>query len=179
MQKIFLIGYMGAGKTTIGKRLSQKLNLQFIDLDLFIESRYRKTINELFAEKGEEHFRDIERKALLEVSQFENVVISTGGGTPCFFDNASVMNGLGKTVYLKISPDELIRRLITGRRDRPLVKDKNKEEMERFIIETLAEREPFYNQAAIVFDATHLTSDLNHIVEELSLQLGNGSGNDR
>ena len=87
MQRIFLIGYMGVGKTTLGKALADRTGLSFIDLDLFIEGRYRKTIRQIFEAEGEEAFREIERKALHEVAEFEDIVLSTGGGTPCFFDN--------------------------------------------------------------------------------------------
>ena len=82
MTRIFLIGYMGSGKTTLGRALAPALDLQFIDLDHYIEQRYRKTIAQLFAESGEEGFREIERRILHEVGEFENVIISTGGGTP-------------------------------------------------------------------------------------------------
>ena len=111
MKRIFLMGYMGAGKTTVGKKLSKQLNLSFIDLDYYIEGRYHKEIRQLFAEKGEEAFRDIERRMLHEVASFEDVLISTGGGTPCFFDNMDFMNEAGTTVYLKVSVDELANRL--------------------------------------------------------------------
>ena len=111
MRRIFLIGYMGAGKTTMGKELSKQSGLSFIDLDHFMEGRYRKTVRQLFEEKGEETFRQIEKKALHEVADFENVVISTGGGTPCFFDNMAYMNSIGTTVYLKASPQGLSERL--------------------------------------------------------------------
>jgi shikimate kinase len=92
MQRIFLIGFMGAGKTSIGKELSVKMKCTFIDLDLFIERRYHKTIRQIFEEKGEEVFREIEQKMLHEVAEFEDVVISTGGGTPCFHQNMMFMN---------------------------------------------------------------------------------------
>lgn len=164
---------MGAGKTTVGKHLAQRLNLQFVDLDLFIENRYRKRIGELFAEKGENSFREMERKTLLEVSQFEDVIISTGGGTPCFFDNMSIMNELGETVYLKWSVEDLITRLTVYKCNRPLLKGKNKEEMKRFVVESLAKREPFYNRAAIIFDVAQLTTtrDIDSVVNELTGKL--------
>jgi shikimate kinase len=154
MRKIFLIGYMGAGKTTVGKRLAQKMGLQFIDLDLFIENRYRKKIGEIFAEKGETAFREMERRALLEVSQFEDVIISTGGGAPCFFDNMAVMNNLGKTIYLKVPLNELVTRLTVYKHSRPLIQGKDPEEMKQFIADSLDKREVWYNQASIIFDVT-------------------------
>ena len=92
MTRILLTGYMGAGKTTLGRALATKLGLTFIDLDCYIEERFRKTISQIFAEKGEEGFRDIERRMLHEVAEFEDIIISTGGGTPCFFDNIDYMN---------------------------------------------------------------------------------------
>ena len=151
MQNIFLIGYMGAGKTTIGKQIAKRLGWPFVDMDLFIENRYHKAVPDIFAEKGEEGFRKIEQAILQEVAQFENTVISTGGGTPCFFDNMDLMNRTGITVYLKVPVSELVRRLITGKQERPLIKDKNREELTRFITENLEKREVWYNRAGIIF----------------------------
>lgn len=160
-QQFFLIGYMGSGKTTVGKRLARKLNLQFIDMDLFIENRYRKSISAIFEEKGEAGFREIERKALREVVDFENIVISTGGGLPCFFDNMDLMNQSGITIYLKASVDELVERLRTGKQKRPLVKDKNPEELKDFITVNLEKREEFYSKATLVFESNGLFSGGN------------------
>jgi len=169
MQKIFLIGYMGSGKTTIGKLLAKRLNLSFIDLDLFIENRYRKSIGEIFTEKGETDFREIERKALCEVSQFENLIISTGGGTPCFFNNMNVMNEAGTSIYLKVGIDELAKRLSCCKEKRPLIKNKSPEELKEFIHVNLEKREIFYNQASYIYDTGQLTTkeDVNSIVEHL------------
>jgi shikimate kinase len=151
-QKIFLIGYMGSGKTTIGKLLAKKMNLQFVDIDLFIENRYRKSITAIFAEKGEAGFREIERRTLQEIAGFEDIVISTGGGLPCFFDNMDVMNDSGTTIYLKTSMKELVKRLNTGKQNRPLIKDKTTAELYEFVDQNLQKREPFYNKAAIIFE---------------------------
>ena len=101
MKSIIIIGYMGAGKTTVGKALAKELGVMFYDLDWYIETRMHKTVKEIFDEKGEEGFRFIEHNMLHEVAEFENVVVSCGGGTPCFFDNMDYMNQLGTTVYLK------------------------------------------------------------------------------
>jgi len=164
---------MGAGKTTVGKRLSQQLGLQFIDLDLFIENRYRKRINELFAEKGESDFRVLERKALLEVVPFEEVVVSTGGGTPCFFDNMEIMNQWGQTVYLKVSVEELAARLSSRKEHRPLLRGKKPEEISLFIADNLAKREYWYNQATYIFNAEKITrsQDVDQTVNCLVSQL--------
>lgn len=99
MIRIFLTGYMGAGKTTLGKAFARELNIPFIDLDWYIEERLHKSIRELFIERGEASFRELERTMLHEVAEFENVIISTGGGTPCFFDNMEYMNDNGQTVF--------------------------------------------------------------------------------
>lgn len=156
MTRIILIGYMGAGKTTVGKALSQALGLPFYDLDWYIEERHRRTIAQIFAEKGEKRFRDIERNILHEVAEFEDVVISCGGGTPCFFDNMEYMNRQAQTVYLKASPDILFRHLKMGKVERPLLKDKTEDEMKQYIRDSLSTREPFYSQARYTLDVTLL-----------------------
>ena len=156
MTRIILIGYMGAGKTTVGKALSQALGLPFYDLDWYIEERHRRTIAQIFAEKGEKGFRDIERNILHEVAEFEDVVISCGGGTPCFFDNMEYMNRQAQTVYLKASPDILFRHLKMGKVERPLLKDKTEDEMKQYIRDSLSTREPFYSQARYTLDVALL-----------------------
>jgi len=158
MERYFLIGYMGAGKTTLGKILAKHKGLEFIDLDHFIENRYQKTINDIFRERGEEGFRKIESELLKEVANFENVVISTGGGAPCFYDNIQYMNEKGSTIYLKASPASLIKRIALCKEKRPLLKDKSDEELVNFITDTLNKREKFYNQAHIVYDVEEFCS---------------------
>jgi len=158
MTRIFLVGYMGCGKTTTGKRLSKKYGLDFVDLDHYIESRYFKTVSQLFEEKGEAGFREIEQELLREVADFENVIISTGGGTACFFDNMEFMNQKGETVYLKASAADLTAYLRTASKDRPLLAQKSKEELFDFISEMLRKREPFYAQAKHTIEARD-TSD--------------------
>ncbi|GHU74985.1 shikimate kinase [Bacteroidia bacterium] len=173
MNRIFLIGYMGAGKTTVGKCLAQQFGWQFIDTDKFIENRYRKKINEIFAEQGEAEFREIERKILLEVAAFDRVIVSTGGGTPCFFDNLDVMNRAGITIYLNVSAGVLAQRLEMCKATRPLIKDKNAEEIEVFVRENLSKREVFYRRAQIVFPVEALVSfgDTDRQVGKLITQL--------
>ncbi|HKI87786.1 MAG TPA: shikimate kinase [Draconibacterium sp.] len=145
--RIYLIGYMGCGKSTLGRRLSKHAGLQFIDMDNYIEERNYKTIPQIFAEEGEAEFRKKERKALEELAEFTDIVIATGGGAPCFFDNIDVMNRTGKTIYLNIDPGILADRLMNSKTERPLIKGKSREELVAFIDETLRRRNGFYKQA--------------------------------
>lgn len=156
MTRIFLVGYMGAGKTTLGRALAKELGIQFIDLDSHIEERLCKSVSQIFADKGEEGFREIERRMLHEVGEFEDVVISTGGGTPCFFDNIDYMNAQGTTVYLQVPEERLHERLKIAKSKRPLLKDKNDDEIMQFIKEQLARRDAFYQKAAHTFTSDRL-----------------------
>lgn len=154
MRRIILIGYMGSGKTTVGKALSKETGMMFYDLDWYIESRMRKTVAQIFAEKGEEGFRKIEHNILHEVAEFENVIISCGGGTPCFFDNIDYINQQGEVVYLKATPEVLYRHLLMGKVERPLIKNKTPEELIAYITEQVAKREEFYNKARYTLDVS-------------------------
>ena len=154
MKRIILIGYMGAGKTTVGKALSKELGIPFYDLDWYIESRRRKTVPQIFAELGEEGFRQIERNMLHEVAEFEDVIISCGGGTPCFFDNIDYLNQQGQVVYLRCEPEVLQKHLMMGKTERPLLKGKSPEELNAFIREQLEKREPFYTKAQYTLDVS-------------------------
>lgn len=138
---------MGCGKSTMGRKLSEYLDLQFVDMDHYIEERNCKTIPQIFAEDGEAEFRKKERKALEELSEFTDTVIATGGGAPCFFDNIDLMNSTGKTIYLNIDPRELADRLLASKTERPLIKGKSRVELVAFIDETLKKRHEFYSQA--------------------------------
>lgn len=161
MKRIFLIGFMASGKTTHGRRLAKKYNLEFIDLDIYIENRYHKTVSQIFAEKGEDGFRIIEHNMLQEVAGFEDVVVAAGGGTPCFFDNVDVMNQAGDTVYLKATPETLCSNLkMNGLSKRPLVADKSDDELLEYISSTLAKRVPFYEKAKYTIDSNDLTDTL-------------------
>lgn len=174
MIRIFLTGYMGAGKTTLGKAFAREMNVPFIDLDWYIEERFHKSISELFKERGEAAFRELERNMLHEVGEFEDVIISTGGGTPCFFDNMDYMNRMGKTVFLEVHPDILFRRLRIATRQRPVLHGKSDEELRAFIERALVERAPFYSQAHYRFDGGHLESrsQISESVEQLRQLLG-------
>lgn len=164
MERIFMIGYMGSGKTTVGKLLAKSLSLSFVDLDAYIENKYRKTIPDLFAEKGEDGFRKIENQSLLEVAEFDNVVISTGGGTPCFFDNMAIMNRTGMTIYLEVHPEDLADHLQASKTIRPLIAGKSREELIPFITGHLSRRECYYRKARIVYHTERMmTKDEIHL----------------
>ena len=169
MIRIFLTGYVGAGKTTLGKAFARKLNLPFVDLDWYMEERFHKTVGELFVERGEAGFRELEKNMLHEVGAFEDVVISTGGGAPCFFDNMDFMNRNGKTVFLNVHPDVLFRRLRVAKQQRPILQGKQDDELKEFIIRALEKRTPFYSQAQYVFNADELEdrSQIEKSVEKL------------
>lgn len=158
MIRIILIGYMGAGKTTIGKALSKELGIIFYDLDWYIENRMRKTVSQIFAERGEEGFRKIEYNMLHEVAEFEDVIISCGGGTPCFFDNMDYLNQQGQVVYLKAEPEVLYKHLLMAKVERPLIKGKSQEELLTFISEQLERREPYYSKARYTLDVSLMDS---------------------
>ena len=150
--KIFLIGFMGSGKTTTGKKLASRLNWKFIDLDEFIEEDKGMPVAEIFETQGEDWFRTVEAEALRTVTKAGNTVISTGGGTPCFYENMEFMLQNGLTVYLRMTPESLARRLARSSAGRPLLKDIDKEELETYIRTKLVERELWYSMAEIKTD---------------------------
>ena len=167
MVRVILIGYMGAGKTTIGKALAQDLGVTFYDLDWYISNRMRKTIAQIFEERGEEGFRQIEKNMLHEVAEFEDVIISCGGGTPCFFDNIDYMNQQAPVVYLKAEPDVLFKHLAMSKNDRPLLRGKSQEELIAFIKDQLEKREPFYTKASYSLDVS-LMDDYSKIKDSVA-----------
>ena len=145
--KIFLVGFMGSGKSTFGKKLANKLEYKFIDLDDYIEEKYNTTIREIFETKGEDYFRKIERKSLLEAIEFDDVVISAGGGTPCFFDNMQIMNNSGLTIYIRQGANCLYHRLNRSKKFRPLVQNMTHFQLIEYLETNLEKRKPFYEQA--------------------------------
>lgn len=155
---IFLIGYMGSGKTTLGRALAPALGRTFVDLDFFIEQRFHCTIAQYFAANGEESFRRIEAAALREVGELENIVVACGGGTPCFNSNMQYMNEKGLTIRLKASDECLLQRLTRRREKRPLLRDKTDDEILEMIRSHQAAREPAYCMAALTINADSLDS---------------------
>ncbi len=147
---------MGCGKSTMGRAVSQLTGLPFIDLDNYIEGRYHLTVREIFAQRGEDGFRDVERRMLQEVADFEDVIVACGGGTPCFFDNMEYMNERGTTVFLNTPIPRLHSRLMRGRHKRPLIANKSDEELLEFIEKALASRMEHYQKAQIEFSSERL-----------------------
>ena len=150
--KIFLLGFMGSGKSTTGKKLALHLNWSFIDLDEKIEQTTGMEIRDIFSEKGEAFFRKIESDTLQGMASESNAVISTGGGTPCFGDNMDFMLRTGLTVYLRMTPARLKSRLAGTSEHRPLLKDIGKDGLQEYITAKLAEREKWYSRAEIIVD---------------------------
>lgn len=166
MAKIFLIGYMGSGKSTAGKKLASKLGFEFIDLDKFIESECGETINEIFANKGENEFRALEHNALKKLITKSNLVIACGGGTPCYYGNMELMNNNGTTIYLKMSAESLASRLVNAKDKRPLIENKNEAELKDYITEHLEKREDIYHQAQYIVKGKSL--DIDELVDFVS-----------
>jgi shikimate kinase len=156
---IFIVGFMGCGKTTLGRKLAGRLGCMFMDLDHILEAQAGMSIAEYFFKYGEDAFRRLESEVLQRGTYPDHAVISTGGGLPCFFDNMQWMNAHGKTVYIKLSPETLACRLEQEKHERPLLQDKHGETLVTFITEKLTEREYFYNQATVVTDGLNITAE--------------------
>lgn len=158
MKPIFLVGYMGSGKSTLGFAVARKLKKQYIDLDIYIENRYRMSIKDLFNARGEAAFREIERNVLHEVGEFEDAVISCGGGTPLYGDNMNYMKMRGITVWLNASQKVLFERLSipTAKAKRPLLAGLADDELKEYIAAAMVKRIPIYSQSEIEFNADKL-----------------------
>ena len=166
--KYFLVGFMGCGKTTWSRKLAAKLGYEFIDLDHALEANVGMSIAEYFSSFGEDAFRQMESDLLKQTEYPENVVVSTGGGLPCFFDNMDWMNANGKTLYVKLSPKTLADRLENSKTVRPVLQGKKGDDLVEFITGKLAEREAFY------LKAHHHVDGIDMSVEKLEGALGLG-----
>jgi shikimate kinase len=166
---LFMIGFMGSGKTTAGKKLASLLGWTFIDLDRKIVEQAGKTIPEIFSQHGEAWFRQAESDILKNLGSEPGVVISTGGGAPCYKDNMSYMLETGLTIYLKLTPEQLLSRLSNAREERPLLKGMKGEELLGFITDKLEERERWYSQAEIIVDGFDL--DINNLYSRVKATL--------
>jgi len=157
--RIYLIGYMGSGKSTLGKELAFRLSLSFLDMDQFIETKYLKPVANIFRDEGEKEFRIKEQACLLEISSMKNVVVATGGGAPCFFDNMDVMNRTGCCVFLDVKPEELAARLMKADVVRPLIQEKPADELIQTIEEMMRKRRPYYERARYILSGNSITVD--------------------
>ena len=164
-QLIYLIGFMGSGKSTAGKKLAKKLQFSFTDLDDMIEQKYRITIPSIFSRFDEAAFRKIEHETLKQTLSLNKHVISTGGGTPCFYDNIGLINQNGISVYLHLKAKSLYSRLMNSKKKRPLLAQKPPEKVLDFINKKLNEREFFYKKAHLTVEAESL--DFNELVNLL------------
>jgi len=153
---IYIIGFMGSGKTTAGKKLASLLGWSFIDLDKEIEEHEGKAIPGIFSEKGEDYFRVVESHLLRNLKSGTDTIISTGGGTPCYSDNMDIMLKSGLTIYLKLTPSQLRSRLSESKGNRPLIKDLDQEKLLYFIETKLADREKQYNRSVITIEGIDL-----------------------
>ena len=160
---------MCVGKTTIGKALAKQMGCTFYDLDWYIEERFHPNIPDIFTRDGEAHFRDLERRMLHEVAEFENTVVSCGGGTPCYFDNMDYMNSRSTTIYLQATADTILEHLSMSRGRRPLLDGKTPEELDAYVRKQLSEREPYYLKAQHIQEISPLYNlgKINEITEQI------------
>ncbi len=164
--KLFLVGYMGCGKSSIGRLLASKLGVRFVDMDSRIESLAGMGVPEIFATQGEGAFRRMERDFLTEsLAEDGDAIVATGGGAPCQGDNMELMNEAGRTVYLRMSPPKLVARLGKGRDRRPLIKGMDDVTLLEYITRNMVLREPFYEKAHLVIDCDGVSD--NYIVEHI------------
>lgn len=159
---------MGCGKSTLGKKLANRLEIPFVDADKEIEAHFQKSIGEIFAEHGESYFREIEQEYIQALDLREEFVLATGGGMPCYGENMEHLNLLGTTVYLERSAKELAHRLINAKSQRPLIASLNEDELLGFIEDKLAEREEYYKMANIILSREEQNpADLAELIHHL------------
>lgn len=163
--RLFIVGYMCSGKTTLGKFLADRLSCTFIDLDEYVENQEKMSVTDIFITRGEDAFRQLEHNYLKDLCLIDNVIIATGGGTPCYNDNMTLINTCGTSVYLETSVNVLIDRLLLMGHTRPIVAGKTREELDEFVSTHLKERESFYQRSNIklngdVWDVERITNEL-------------------
>ncbi len=165
--RIYIVGLPSSGKTTLGRPLAKHLGLDLVDLDHWIEEEENCSIPNIFKYKGEDYFRQKEKEALHEVSKRDNLLISTGGGVPCFFDNMKFMNNKGITLFLDVSAQELYKRMTqnNGTEDRPLLKGKEADVLLKELEDKYKTRFPFYNEARLRLKGDNIQSE--HLIEAI------------
>lgn len=154
---------MGSGKTTLGQKLARRLGYSFIDMDKRIEKESRMTINQIFSELGEHEFRRLEHELILRIVKMNDVVVATGGGVPCFNENMKLINQNGISIYLKMTPESLLKRLVHLQlQQRPLISELSAVELSVFVKTKLNEREPYYMKSKYIHDG--LDPDIDELV---------------
>ena len=181
MKAVFLIGYMGCGKTTLGEPLARLLGWRFVDLDIYIEEKCGMTAKEVFQNRGEAYFRELEREALQEVAATSgDVIVACGGGTPLQPGNMEQMNRVGITVWLRTSVERIVSRLVLPeqRSKRPLLNNMTDEQIKESVKKGLKARNKYYKKAQLQFDSTYLESEeeINDSAQQLALILMHNSG---
>jgi shikimate kinase len=154
--RIFLIGFMFSGKSTVGKKLASIMNYNFIDTDKYFEEKYKISIFDFFEKFGEEMFRKFEHEILKELVLKDKVIISTGGGLPCFNNNMDIINKEGISIYLEMPYNAIINRQKNSKQKRPLLKNKTQEEIETYLLDLLTKREPIYKKSKIKIDSQNI-----------------------
>ena len=168
LKRIYLVGYMGAGKTTAARRLAHRLGWETVDTDALFEEKYKISVCDFFNKYDEALYRKLESEVLKATESLENTVISTGGGTACYFDNMEWMNQHGLTVFMRISPQAAVDRVIHSRHKRPLVEGKSEEELTEFVNRHYASRMPFYEQAKITVKSEDLDVEgMMNLIKEI------------
>jgi shikimate kinase len=166
--RIYLVGYMGSGKTKLGREVAAQLGYEFIDLDEVFEEKYHISIADFFAKYNEETFRLLEHNLLMQTVARENCVISTGGGTPCYFDNMDFITSNGISFYIRVSSQLLVRRLLNVRVKRPVLKDIPNDRMEDFVRNQVAEREKYYLRASFVVEGQDVSAGtIEHLIRQV------------
>ena len=167
MNRIYIVGYTGAGKTTAARRLANHLGWGVVDTDAMFEEKYKISVCDFFNKYDEPLYRKLESEVLKSTADLENVVISTGGGTACYFDNMEWMNQHGLTVFLRISQKAVVDRLVHAKRKRPLAEGKTEAELTEFVNRHYTSRLPFYEQAKITVKAEDL--DLDNLIKQIEI----------
>ncbi|MCL6267869.1 shikimate kinase [Flagellimonas myxillae] len=169
--KVVLVGYMASGKSSVGKQLAQELGLEFVDLDEYIEAQQQKSIKEIFKDKGEIFFRKLEHKMLLKIlTEKETLLLSTGGGTPCYSNNMdTILEHSDQSIYLQLPVSALVERIKGEKDQRPLVRDLKDGELAEFVGKHLFERRPFYSKSKFILDCYN--KSIAELVEEVKQEL--------
>jgi shikimate kinase len=172
MDKIFLVGFMGVGKSTTGKKLANKIGWHFIDTDAIFEEKYKLDINTFFNKYGEKLFRKLENEVLVSTFNYSNCVISTGGGMPCYEHAMDQINNNGLSIYLSMPANAILGRLTNSKQKRPLVLNKTQNELRSYIRSSLDERIPYYSKAKIIIPAISISVELlvKNIIDKIQIK---------